>query len=150
MWCDFYTGKWYDGGQVITIDVTLDSIPLFVRDGGIIPMGKVMSHVGAESDNLREIHIFPHSEQGDSHFSLIEDDGLSFDYQQGFYSSVNIHMQARAETIEISLDIAPNKYSLPYQKLEFILPSDEKRIISGGSHHWIDEQNRQHVTVSIR
>lgn len=36
MWCDYYTGAWYDGGQEIMVETPLERIPVFVRDGSII------------------------------------------------------------------------------------------------------------------
>jgi alpha-glucosidase len=52
-WCDFYSGEWYRGGQEIELDAPLERLPLVVRADGMIPMGKAMKHVGAESDDVR-------------------------------------------------------------------------------------------------
>ncbi|HEY5509150.1 MAG TPA: TIM-barrel domain-containing protein, partial [Paludibacter sp.] len=41
-WYDFWTGKRFNGGQSIKTDAPLDKIPLFVKAGSIIPMGKVI------------------------------------------------------------------------------------------------------------
>lgn len=149
MWCNFHDGTWYAGGQTISVGVELDTIPLFVREGGLIPTGKVMAHVGAEADDLRVIHAYPHPEKGESQFSLTEDDGLSFDYQDGGYSSINIHMQSTASEIELTADIAPQTYALPYQSLEFIFPCNDTRVCSGGFDQWIDDRNRRHVSMNV-
>jgi alpha-glucosidase len=37
-WCDWHTGAWYDGGQTVAVDAPLERIPLFVREGGMIPL----------------------------------------------------------------------------------------------------------------
>ena len=47
----------------------------------MLPFGKVMRHVGAEPDDVREIHVFLPAGDGTGHFTLVEDDGLSLDYQ---------------------------------------------------------------------
>src|SRR5690606_4624227 len=82
-WCDFHTGQWYQGGQTVTVDAPLERAPLFVRAGGMIPMGKVMRFVGELPDDYRQIFAFPHPGGGDSVFALIEDDGVSLDYRNG-------------------------------------------------------------------
>ena len=40
-WIDFWTGKKYKGGQRVTMEATIDRIPLLVRQGAIVPMGPV-------------------------------------------------------------------------------------------------------------
>ena len=37
-WIDFFTKQYYDGGQTITIPVTLGTIPIFVVNGSTIPL----------------------------------------------------------------------------------------------------------------
>ena len=46
-WYDFYTGKLVGENQQVTIETPLERIPLFVRDGGIIPMVPVSLHAAA-------------------------------------------------------------------------------------------------------
>ena len=37
-WVDWWTNEVYDGGQTITVDAPLDTLPLFLRSGGIVPL----------------------------------------------------------------------------------------------------------------
>lgn len=147
-WCDFHTGKWHKGGKAITVDAPLQRIPLFVPEGGMIPMGKPMRHVGEQPDNYREILYFP--QQGRSEFTLIEDDGMSLAYQDGEF--VEIKVEAFAGKNEIRLDIhTSGNYTPPYHELLFILPVGEKRpvknsnILSSG----MDASGRQVILVKI-
>ncbi len=48
-WCDWHTGTWHDGGQTVEVAAPLDRIPLFVRDGGAIPL---------DVDGVQEIRVF--------------------------------------------------------------------------------------------
>jgi alpha-glucosidase len=131
MWCDFWTGDWYEGGQSVTVAAPLERIPLFVPDGGMIPMGKAMKHVGAEADDLRQIYAFPHPKQGHSSFTLIEDDGISLGYQRDEYTEVRLELEAAAQSIILKARRQHSGYALPYTDIEFILPKAEKRHIFG-------------------
>lgn len=149
MWCDFYTGDWYEGGQTITIPVEMETVPLFARDGGLISMGQVMPYIGAKADNVRQVFVYPHPQAGENTFALIEDDGVSFDYQAGVYTALNLRVRSTADTVELAIDTAPHNFNLPYEQIEFIFPIGDERSIVGGRDHWIDEMNRQHVMFPI-
>jgi alpha-D-xyloside xylohydrolase len=83
-WYDFYTGELVGGGQVITVTPGLDRIPLFVRDGGIIPMIGTRNRMpGPDERPSLEVRHYGTSEAS---FKLYDDDGTSFDYEKGKYS----------------------------------------------------------------
>lgn len=136
MWCDWHTGDWYTGGQTITVPATLDNIPLFIREGGIIPMGKVMPHVGATADDLRELRIFPPPVRGDeprqNQFTLIEDDGQTFAYQSGGYRAIKIILKATQNDVMIAVETSQSDYTPDYAALTVILPQGETRPVSAG------------------
>jgi alpha-D-xyloside xylohydrolase len=93
-WCDFYTGQWHSGGRTIQADAPLERIPLFAPAGSIIPMGKVMRHVGEQPDDLRQACVFPDPQRGRGTFTLVEDDGISLGYQRGEYAEVTLAVEA--------------------------------------------------------
>jgi alpha-glucosidase (family GH31 glycosyl hydrolase) len=83
-WFDFYTGRPVGENQVIEVTPGLDKIPLFVKDGGIIPM--VPPHRNAREAERKlplEIRLYGNAE---GQFSLYDDDGTTFDYEDGNYS----------------------------------------------------------------
>ena len=80
-WIELATGKTFAAGQTITVDAPLEKIPVFARQGAIIPKGEVIQHTG-EPSHAMTLEVMP----GDfSSFNLYEDDGNSFDYQRGAY-----------------------------------------------------------------
>ena len=143
-WCDFYTGKWHRGSQEITVDAPLERIPLFVPAGGIIPMGKVMRHVGAEPDDTRQTFVFPHPNEGRGTFTLIEDDGVTLGYQRGEYTQVRLEVAARRDTITLRAQTRGN-YRLAYKTIEFILPPGETRRVDAPGDTWTDTDGRTHI-----
>jgi alpha-glucosidase len=132
-WCDFYSGKWYQGGQTITLEAPLNRIPLLVRAGGMMPMGKVMRYFGEKPDDLRQMYIFPHPEVGHGRFNLIEDDGVSFDFLKGGFSECQIQVVASRDQISVEVEINQAGFELPYSSIECIFPFGEKRKIRSTS-----------------
>ncbi len=83
-WYNFYTGKYVGNGEIIEVTPGLSRIPLFVKDGGIIPMIPSVLHVPGKDEIVPlELRYYGESEGA---FLLYDDDGESFDYEKGEYS----------------------------------------------------------------
>ncbi len=80
-WYDFYTGKLAGESEVITVTPGLAHIPVFVRDGGIIPMA--VTNTIAEGKYDLAIRYYGEKEAS---YRLYDDDGKTFDYEKGVYS----------------------------------------------------------------
>ncbi|MBL8160396.1 MAG: glycoside hydrolase family 31 protein [Anaerolineae bacterium] len=129
-WCDFHSGQWYMGGSEIEVPAPLEQIPLFVADGGILPLGGVMRYVGERPDDVREIHAFV---RGDATFTLIEDDGVSFDYQQGGYTEVQLSLQRMGDHWTVNARRLHNGYTLPYREVDFVVAAGDGAPVTGGT-----------------
>jgi len=147
-WCDWYTGQWHTGGQVVGADAPLERIPLFVPAGGLIPMGKVMRHVGAEPDDVRKVFVFPHRTEGRGVFTLIEDDGLTLGYQRGEYSEVKLEVAARSDRVSLQA-VRHGNQRLPYDQIEYVLPPNETRHVIISGETWTDDQGRGHALAPV-
>ena len=97
-WFDFWTGKHFAGGQTIKTDAPLDKIPLFVKAGSVIPMGKVIQSSAEKSDTL-EIRVY---EGADARFELYEDEGDNYNYEKGLYSTITFRWDDKAQKLTIS------------------------------------------------
>ncbi len=83
-WFDFYTGKLAGDGEVIKVTAGLDKIPVFVKDGGMIPLMPPLLHAPAAGQKFDlEIRIYG-SKPGS--YRLYDDDGETFDYEKGAFS----------------------------------------------------------------
>jgi alpha-glucosidase len=80
VWFDFWTGIRYEGERRITVPVTLESIPLFVRAGAFIYRQPVIQHTGEMPGQPLRVVVYPADA---SSSSLYEDDGLTMQYRQG-------------------------------------------------------------------
>jgi alpha-glucosidase len=125
-WYSIWTGDVYEGGQAISIDVTPETIPLFVREGGMIPTGNAMLHIHCDDDDFRKVACFP-EKMGSSQFFLYEDDGISLDHEKGKYSLIILKMESDNRTIRVKGEFSHHGYKLPYQKIDVVVPGHEKR-----------------------
>ncbi len=93
---DFYTRTAYEGGQTIEIPVTLSSIPLYIKSGGIVSMAanQMTNLMTQQADGI----ILLCAADKDGQFTLYEDDGVSMDYAKGGYLKTQITMTAAEKT----------------------------------------------------
>ena len=97
-WYDFWTGKRYKGGQNVTLTTTIETVPMFVRAGSIVPIGPEMQYVGEKSwDNL-EMRLYPGA---NGQFTLYEDEGDGYNYEKGIYSTIVFSWNDRSRTLTI-------------------------------------------------
>ena len=125
-WYDFWTGKLYKGGQNVVLTTRFDQVPMFVRAGSIVPLGPVMQYVGEKPwDNL-EIRIYPGA---DAEFSLYEDEGDGYNYEQGYYSNIIFTWTDRTRTLHISARQGGYKGMILERKFTLMLPDGTTKTI---------------------
>ncbi len=83
-WYDFYTGEYAGNGEVITVKPGLEKIPVYVKDGGIIPMMAPLLHAPKAND-IVDLEVRHYGTKPNSYL-LYDDDGETFDYEKGAYS----------------------------------------------------------------
>lgn len=98
-WYDFHTGDRHSGGQTITAAAPLASIPVFVRAGTILPIGPVVQHTGEYSPEPIELRVYPGADAG---FSLYDDAGDGYGYEQGEYTLTPMHWDDATRQLTIS------------------------------------------------
>jgi alpha-glucosidase (family GH31 glycosyl hydrolase) len=83
-WYDFYTGTYAGGGQLITVTPGLETIPLFAKDGAVIPMMRPALRAPASGQKF-DLEI-RHYGLKESVYGLYDDDGETLDYERGMLS----------------------------------------------------------------
>jgi alpha-D-xyloside xylohydrolase len=86
-WYDFWTGQRYTGGQIINSVAVLDTMPLYVRSGSIVPIGPDITYVDEQPNAPLELHIYP-GQNGS--FALYDDEGDNYNYEQGHFSITHL------------------------------------------------------------
>jgi alpha-D-xyloside xylohydrolase len=78
-WYNYWTNERVHGGQTITVSAPIDTIPLFVRAGSILPLGSPVENT-KENQTIAKVKVYPGA---DAEFTLFNDDGTTYGYEQG-------------------------------------------------------------------
>ena len=136
-WYDFWTNKQYKGGQDVTLETTLDRVPMFVRAGSILPLGPEMQYVGEKAwDNL-EMRVYPGA---NGSFTLYEDEGDNYNYEKGQYATITFLWNDKARTLTIGERKGQYPGMLQKRQFTIVTPNGKQKVI---------EYNGQKMQVSI-
>ncbi|GIP36182.1 TIM-barrel domain-containing protein [Paenibacillus sp. J2TS4] len=99
VWYDFDTGERHEGGCYIEVSPGLEIIPVYVRDGSILPLMPELSHAPGPGEQVPiELH---HYGTASGACRLYDDDGVSFAYEQGEYRwrevALRVDQEGRSE-----------------------------------------------------
>jgi len=128
-WYDYNTSKWYESGQIVTIPAPLTYAPFLVKEGSIIPVNDADCTFLTKEKDERGFELFPHRGAGEVSCELFEDDGTCSDFSNNC-AKIKVLMKSTSDSIEVDINIAKEgRYELPYDKISFYLPKDEKRAL---------------------
>ncbi|MDN3581362.1 glycoside hydrolase family 31 protein [Mucilaginibacter flavus] len=82
-WFNYWTYEIIDGGKEVTVATPLDTIPLFVKAGSVIPEYPVMQYVGQHE--IEEVKLNVYYTDYEVNSFLFEDYGETFAYEQDIY-----------------------------------------------------------------
>ncbi len=119
-WFDYWTGKEFQGGSTIYAEAPLDTVPLFVREGSILPMQPEMNYVGEKSADPISFDIYPDS-TGSAGTSLYEDDGISPAYLTGTIRRTNVRVSHTGATQQIDLAAPTGTYTPTPRSFVFLV-----------------------------
>lgn len=109
-WFDFYTGEFAGEGEVITVEPGLEKIPVFVKDGGIVPLMKPRLRSPKAGEKV-DIEI-RHYGTSNGKYNLYDDDGETFNYEKGDYSWRQISIEKQLSG-NFTRTISPAKAGKP-------------------------------------
>jgi len=124
-WYDFWTGRRYGGGQTVTLETRFDRVPMFVRAGSILPLGPEMQYVGEKPwDNL-ELRVYPGA---DGAFTLYEDEGDNYNYEQGRYTTITMQWNDKARKLTIGQRQGNYEGMLKQRRFTVVLPDGTAKV----------------------
>jgi alpha-D-xyloside xylohydrolase len=97
-WYDFYTGKLIKGGQTITADAPLERIPLYVKEGSIIPAGPEIQYAMEKPADPITLYVFTGK---NASFTLYEDENVNYNYEDGKYAVIPFDYDEAKRTLTI-------------------------------------------------
>ncbi|HBY61249.1 MAG TPA: glycoside hydrolase [Solibacterales bacterium] len=97
-WYDFWNGEKTEGGRAVDRPVDLETMPVYVRAGAVVPMSAVKQHTGEASSEPLTLRVFPGA---DGAASLYEDDGLTFAHERGVFQKFEMVWNDRTRVLTI-------------------------------------------------
>jgi alpha-glucosidase len=107
-WVDFWSNEKITGGRKVKCNVPPDKGgPLFIKSGAIIPFQQPMDYVDEFPGDTLILKVYP---QGRSDYTLLEDDGVSFKYQDGAVAATTMSCIAEGRTIRLNISKRQGRY----------------------------------------
>lgn len=98
-WVDYWTGQEYDGGQTITKQADLGTLPMYVKKDSIIPRREVQQHTGEKKLKNLILDTYLNKEAS---YSFYEDDAATEDYKKGKYNITDFKIKKNGRLINFS------------------------------------------------
>lgn len=98
-WYDFWTGRALSGGKTIDAAAPIETIPLYVKAGSIIPMGPNIEYATEKGQGGIELRIYPGA---DSEFKFYEDENDNYNYEKGRYATFVLKWNDKQRRLSIS------------------------------------------------
>ncbi|MBN8685645.1 MAG: DUF5110 domain-containing protein [Chitinophagales bacterium] len=145
-WYDFWTGKKHMGGQYIKAAAPSDKIPLFVKAGSIIPLGKEMQYSNEKPNDSLEIRIYTGA---DGSFNLYEDEGDNYNYEKGKYTVIPFHWNDKKQTLTIGTVNGSYPGYLKRRAFSLVFISEGNIAVSGqGFENKMVKYNGEKLTIT--
>ena len=100
IWYDFWTGERMEGGRSIERKVDLETTPIYVRAGAVIPMDPLKQYTDEVVDGPLTLQVHPGV---DGTSSLYEDDGRSFGYRKGQFMRIETRWDDKSRRLRLAL-----------------------------------------------
>ena len=112
-WYNFWTNERVHGGQRVTVAAPIDTIPVFVRAGSILPLGAPVESTN-EVQKIAKLKVYAGA---DGAFDLYRDDGTTYAYEQGKFDLTHLRWSDAAGKLthagsEIGPAVSPDESKL--------------------------------------
>jgi alpha-D-xyloside xylohydrolase len=97
-WYNLFTGIRFEGGQTIIADAPLENIPVFVKEGSIIPFGPAIQYTSEKPADPLTLYVYTGA---NGSFTLYEDEGLTNEYLKGAYSLIKLSYTESDHTLTL-------------------------------------------------
>jgi alpha-D-xyloside xylohydrolase len=97
-WYDFYTGTYYTGGRMLKAEAPLERMPVYVKEGSIVPTGPALQYTGEKVADPLTLYVFTGK---DAAFTVYEDEGTNYHYEEGAYATIPLSYNESTGTLTI-------------------------------------------------
>ena len=121
-WYNLYTNEFIEGGQTLVVDAPYEQIPVFVREGAIIPFGPEMEWSDEKPAELINLYVYA-GQNGE--FQLYEDEGTNYNYEKGKYATIDITYDDATRTISLGARKGQFRGMLKQRRFNIVLVTKE-------------------------
>jgi alpha-glucosidase len=125
VWYDYWTNRKYEGGATISVDAPLDTVPMFVRGGAIIPTVAPVNYVGEKPIDQITFNIYPDSEVSASS-TLYEDDGLTPAYSEQVFRRTTLKVERAGGSYAVTVAAPSGRYIPAQRAFRFVVVSADR------------------------
>lgn len=97
-WYNLYTGKYMEGGQKINADAPYERMPVYVKEGSIIPFGPELQYTAEKPASTITLYVYTGR---DASFSIYEDEDTNYNYENGAYATIPVTYNEALKTLII-------------------------------------------------
>jgi len=97
-WYDMYTGKYSEGGEYIQAAAPYERMPLFIKEGSIIPFGEPLQYTREKPADNITLYVYTGK---DASFNLYEDEGTNYNYEKGKFCNIPITYNEATKSLTI-------------------------------------------------
>jgi alpha-D-xyloside xylohydrolase len=98
-WYDLYSGRYERGGRTITAAAPYERMPIFVREGSILPFGPALQYTAEKKADTIVLQVY---QGADGSFTLYEDEGLNYNYEKGMFSNIGFTYSEKDQTLTVA------------------------------------------------
>ena len=124
-WYDVRTGRHYAGGTVIEADAPYEWMPLFAREGSLIPTGPDIQYTGEKEADPLTLWVYAGA---DGAFELYEDEGDNYNYEDGAYTLIPLTWNEAERTLTIGKREGEYRGMLHERTINVIMVSENRAV----------------------
>jgi alpha-glucosidase len=119
-WIDFWTKEVYEGENHIIVDAPLDIMPIFIKAGSIVPLNKKLNYIGEKEIECLELNVFLNEDNNLGSYKLYDDDGISYNYENGVYNMTEFEYQYTDNQILFNINRKEENYQQEFKDYKMI------------------------------
>ena len=151
-WYDFWSDEVIDGGKEMWVDADIDSMPIFIKEGAVIPKYPIQQYVGQKS--FDEITLDVYFKMGKERSKLYDDAHDGYDYKKGRYSLRSFKLTGKKDELilqqhkEGQFNAKYHKFMMVFHNLPFTIGSIQiDNVVIEVENNLNTIENSQTITV---
>jgi alpha-glucosidase (family GH31 glycosyl hydrolase) len=143
-WYDWNGNNVYTGGTIKDYSADSNKIPVFVKEGAIIPLRQDENYVGEKPDDYLNLKVYPHKDGSTLSFTLYEDDGNTYSYEKAQSATTLISTSQQANNITLNIAAMTGSYT---GKVDNRVWAPEVKVIAEGKSVYSVKRNGKELMM---